>query len=88
MLMLGTLFDVGDECVTIHDRHFQVDEHDVLRAFLGIGQQVPGVLVVLLLGRPAAARAGDRTDFDLAVDRANVDFGRTADQRKSPARAG
>ena len=59
----------------------QVDEHDVLGPLLGVGQQFVGEALVLFLGAAAAARAGQRADGDLAVDHADHDLRRAADQR-------
>ena len=63
----------------------EVDEHQVLRALFGIGEQELRVAVVLLVGFAAADRAGDRADLDLAVHRADVDLRRRADDREAPA---
>ncbi len=51
----------------------------------GIGEQLGGVGVVLGVVCAAAAGAGDGADVDAAIDRADVDFRRTADERESPA---
>ena len=42
----------------------QIDEHDVLGPFLGIGDQFLGQARVFFLGQPAATRAGERADRD------------------------
>ena len=58
----------------------QVDEHDVLGALLGIGQQLFGQGTVLGLVGAAAAGAGQRPDRHRPVLDAHQDLGRAADQ--------
>ena len=59
----------------------QVDEHHVLGPLLGIGQQLLGQPPIFFFGRAAAARAGERADRHLAVDDADHDLRRAADER-------
>ncbi len=59
----------------------EVDEHHVLGPFLGVGQQFFGEPLVLLVGRAAAARAGERADRHLAVHHPDHDLRRTAHER-------
>ena len=66
----------------------QVDEHDVLGPLLGVGQQLLGEGLVLVLVAPAAARAGQRADRDLAVLDADHDLRRAADEAVVARRAG
>ena len=58
----------------------QVDEHDMLGAFLGISQQLIGQGLVFGFIRPAAAGARQGPDRDHAFEHANQDLGRAADQ--------
>ena len=57
----------------------QVDEHDVLGALLRILLQLGRHAPLVGLGAPAAARAGDRTADDAAVEQLHHRLGRTAD---------
>ena len=59
----------------------QVDQHDMLGPFLGIGQQFLGQTPSSSSSRPRLPRAGQRTHRHLAVHDATHDLGRTADQR-------
>ncbi len=59
----------------------QVDEHHVLGPLLGIGEQLFGQAAVFFFGRAAAARAGERADGDVAIDDADHDLRRAADER-------
>jgi len=58
----------------------EVDQHHVLGPLLGVGQQLLGESAVLFLAGPAAARAGQRPRNHLAVDHADHDLRRAADQ--------
>ena len=53
----------------------QIDQHDVLGALLGVGEQLLFQGNVFRRRRSAAARAGDRANLNLAVLAADVDFG-------------
>ena len=53
----------------------EVEQHQVLGAFLGIGEQLLLQRLVFLRGRAAPARAGDRADGDLAVAGLDQDLG-------------
>ncbi len=57
----------------------EIDEHEVLGAFLLVGEQVLLEGEVVGVGGAAFARAGDGTDLDEAVGEAHVDLGRGAD---------
>ena len=58
----------------------EIDQHDVLGTFLGIGQQL-GCERVVLLGRFAArTRPGDGADLHAAFLAADVKFRRRADK--------
>ena len=59
----------------------QVDQHDVFGTLLRVGQQLVGQRRSSCVGRAAAAGAGERPDGHLAVDDADHDLGRTADER-------
>jgi len=45
----------------------EVDEHEVLRAFLGVGEELRGELGILLRAGTARAGAGDRVQDHLVV---------------------
>ena len=62
----------------------EVEQHQVLGALLGVGEQLLAEVLVLGRGRAARAGAGDRADGDLAVAHAHQDLGRGADDWKSP----
>ena len=71
--------DLGDAADVVAA---EVEQHQVLGALLGVGQQL-GFQRLVLLGRGAApARAGERADRHLAVAHAHQDLGRRADQRE------
>src|SRR2546422_304012 len=61
----------------------QIDDHHVLSPFLGVSKQFLLQCLVLLGGLAAAARAGDGSNFHFPIFAANVDFRRSADQRKA-----
>ena len=50
----------------------EVQQHQVLGALLGVGEQLLFQRLVLLRGGAAAARAGDRPDGDRAVVRTRI----------------
>ena len=58
----------------------EIQEHDVLGAFLGIGEELLGKRSVLLVGFAAAARARNGPDRNLAGLDLYHDLGRRADQ--------
>jgi hypothetical protein len=57
----------------------EVEQHQVLGALLGVGQQLGGQRLVLLDGGAALARAGDRPHGDVAVLEPHQDLRRGAD---------
>ncbi len=59
----------------------EVHEHHVFGALLGIGEQLFGEQAIFLVGLAAAARASQRANRDAAVDDANHDLRRAADER-------
>ena len=59
----------------------EVDEHEVLGAFLGVGHEVFGVRGILFGRGAAPAGACDGADFHEAAGEAHMDFRRTADER-------
>ena len=59
----------------------QVDQHLVLGALLGVGQELGGQALVLLVVAPAPARAGDRDDLAQRAAQGRQALGRRADQR-------
>src|SRR3546814_2832413 len=61
----------------------EVEQHQMLGAFLGIGEQAVAILDILGAGAAARAGAGDRTDGDLAVADPDENLGRRADQREA-----
>ena len=56
----------------------EVDEHEVLGAFLRIGHEIGGVGIVLLNRCSTAAGACDRADFHEVAGESHMDLGRTA----------
>ncbi len=61
----------------------EIEQHQVLGAFLGIGEQAFLVGGVLVLGLAARAGAGDRADRHFAVAHADEDLGARADHREA-----
>ncbi len=60
----------------------EIDEHQVLGALLGIGEQLGLEVLVFLRRRTAADGAGERTDRHLAVAHAHQDLGARAHERE------
>src|SRR5260370_5547368 len=60
----------------------KIDKHDVLGAFLGIGEQFGSIAFVLRYGRAAGARPRNRTDLDRVADQPDVHLRRAANERK------
>ncbi len=58
----------------------QIDEHDVFSPFLWVGEEFLGQAGVFFLVCAAAACAGQGADGDLAIDHADHDLGRAADE--------
>ncbi len=71
--LLGNLdrADLGDAADIVAR---EIQEHQMLGALLGIGEQLRGELGVLGRGRAAPARAGERADGDFAVAQAHQHF--------------
>src|SRR5947207_59663 len=61
----------------------EVHKHHVFGAFLGIGQEFLLQSFILRGGFAAAASAGDGPNFDFFILAANVNFRRSADERKT-----
>ena len=61
----------------------EVDEHDVLGAFFGVGEHFGGEGVVILGGGASPAGSCNGSDFDVAMEAFDVDFGAAADKRKA-----
>ena len=61
----------------------QVEQHEMLGALLGVGQQARLVGAVFVRSRPARAGAGDRPDRHFAIANANQDFRAGPRQRKA-----
>ena len=61
----------------------KVEQHQMLGALLGIGEQAFAIFGILGAGPAARTRAGDRANGDLAIANAHQYFGRRADQRKA-----
>ena len=75
-----TRADLGDAADVVAA---EVEQHQVLGAFLGIGEQLLLQRLVLVRGRAARAGAGDRPDGDGAVAHAHQDLGARADDREA-----
>ena len=60
----------------------EIEQHQVLGALLRIGEQLVLERLVLVRGRAARARAGDRPDGHRAVAHAHQDFRARADDRE------
>ncbi len=60
----------------------EIDQHQVLGTLLRVGQQLGGERIVLLRRLAPPARPGDRADVDAAIDGADMNFRRRADQRE------
>ena len=61
----------------------EVEQHQVLGAFLGVGQEFLGQRAVLRRRGAAAAGSGDGADRHLAIAHAHEDFGARADHREA-----
>ena len=60
----------------------QVDQHDVLGALFGVGEQIGFELALFFRGGAAAACAGDGAQLDGIAGEPNHRFGRGADDPK------
>ncbi|KIU01577.1 hypothetical protein QU38_00915, partial [Staphylococcus aureus] len=61
----------------------QIEQHQMLGAFLGIGEQAGAVLFVFRRGLAARAGAGDRADRHFAVAHADEDLRARSRQREA-----
>ena len=60
----------------------EIDEHDMLGAFLFIRKKLGSKRVIFLRGLPPPARSGDRADINLPTNRAHVHLRRTPHEGK------
>ena len=72
--------DLGDAADVVAA---EVEQHQVLGALLGVGEQLVGERAVVLGRRAARPGAGDRADGDLAVAHPDQDLGARADDREA-----
>ena len=56
----------------------KIDEHDVLGALLGIGEQFGSIAFVLRCGGAAGARPSNRTDLNRSACQPDMHLGRAA----------
>ena len=76
--LLGDL-DAADRGHAAHVVPREVQQHQMLGAFLGIGEQLRGEALILLECRTPAARAGERAQAHRAAAHAHQDFRARAD---------